>query len=100
MKMKNWLHDEFKHCGVDYSKAEKAEGYDELHGKFRDYEREVSSQHIGAAAARLLRQLDQIAYVRFASVYREFQDLGDFVNEVKDVMHRAETESPGQQSLF
>jgi len=67
---------------------------------FRDCEREVSSQYIGATAAKLLRSLDQVAYVRFASVYREFQDLGDFVNEVKDVMHRAETETPGQQSLF
>lgn len=67
---------------------------------FRECDREVSSRHIGAIAARHLRQLDQVAYVRFASVYREFQDLGDFMEEVKDAMNRAETESPGQQTLF
>lgn len=39
-KMKKWLYDEFKHCGVDYSDVEQAEGYDERHGKFRDYGRE------------------------------------------------------------
>lgn len=67
---------------------------------FHRFEREVSSQFIGAEAARQLRELDKIAYVRFASVYREFQDIGDFVDEVKDVIHRAETEAPGQQMLF
>lgn len=67
---------------------------------FHRFEREVSSQFIGAEAARQLRHLDKIAYVRFASVYREFKEVGEFVEEVKDVMDRAETESPGQQMLF
>lgn len=67
---------------------------------FQRFEKEVTSQFIGAEASRLLRDLDKIAYVRFASVYREFQDLGDFVEEVKDVMDRAENEAPGQQMLF
>lgn len=67
---------------------------------FQRFDREVSSQFVGEQAARLLRDLDQIAYVRFASVYRQFQDLGDFVEEVEDVRHRAETESPDQQTLF
>ncbi|MFA5259870.1 MAG: methyltransferase domain-containing protein [Candidatus Omnitrophota bacterium] len=40
MKMNEWLYDEFKHCGVDYSKAGQAEMFDEQHQKFRDYERE------------------------------------------------------------
>ncbi|MCE5333151.1 MAG: methyltransferase domain-containing protein [Desulfobacteraceae bacterium] len=38
--MENWLYDESRHCGVDYSEAQQAESYDERHGKFRDYERE------------------------------------------------------------
>ncbi|HPQ43943.1 MAG TPA: class I SAM-dependent methyltransferase [Syntrophales bacterium] len=38
--MEQWIYDEFKHCGVDYSKAELAEAYDERHQKFRDYEKE------------------------------------------------------------
>jgi transcriptional repressor NrdR len=67
---------------------------------FQQFEREVTSGFIGAEAARHLRDLDKIAYVRFASVYREFQDLGEFVDEVEDVKKRAETELPGQQMLF
>jgi transcriptional repressor NrdR len=67
---------------------------------FHRFEREVSSQFIGAEAARQLRNVDQIAYVRFASVYREFKDVGEFVEEIKDVIDRAEAEVPGQQMLF
>jgi len=67
---------------------------------FHRFEREVASSFIGAEAARHLRELDKIAYVRFASVYREFQDLGEFVREVEDVQKRAEEELPGQQMLF
>ena len=38
----NWLYDEFKHCGVDYSKAGQAEMYDRHHEKFRNYEKELT----------------------------------------------------------
>lgn len=38
--MNNWLYDEFKHCGVDYSKVKQAEMYDDRHQKFRDYKKE------------------------------------------------------------
>ncbi len=40
LDMPNWQYDEFKHCGVDYAKAEQAEAYDERHQKFRNYEQE------------------------------------------------------------
>ncbi len=40
--MNTWLYDEFKHCGVDYSKAEQAGLADEQHQKFRDYEKEFT----------------------------------------------------------
>lgn len=40
MKMNKWLYNEFKHCGVDYSKAGQADVYDEQHQKFRNYETE------------------------------------------------------------
>lgn len=46
------------------------------------YEAEVSSQDIGVLCMRHLAQIDQVAYVRFASVYREFQDVDDFVQEL------------------
>lgn len=40
--------------------------------------KEVPSDFIGALVMRELRQLDKVAYIRFASVYRDFQDVGDF----------------------
>jgi len=50
----------------------------ELH---RLYEGEVPSQAIGEIVMDRLRELDQVAYIRFASVYREFKDVTDFVHE-------------------
>ncbi|MCS6849575.1 MAG: transcriptional regulator NrdR [Gemmataceae bacterium] len=50
------------------------------------YYGEVPSSVIGDLAMEYLRQLDQVAYVRFASVYRQFQDVSDFVQEVKPML--------------
>jgi transcriptional repressor NrdR len=47
------------------------------------YEREVPAEVIGKLVMEGLRQLDEVAYVRFASVYRRFQEATDFVHEVK-----------------
>ena len=47
------------------------------------YEREVPAEVIGKLVMDGLRQIDQVAYVRFASVYRRFQEATDFVHEVK-----------------
>jgi len=47
------------------------------------YEREVPAEVIGKLVMDALRQLDEVAYVRFASVYRRFQEATDFVQEVK-----------------
>ena len=49
----------------------------------RQYDREVPSDAIGELVMRELKSLDAVAYVRFASVYREFKDIGDFVEEIK-----------------
>lgn len=46
-------------------------------------EREISSQLLGEWAMEELRSLDQVAYVRFASVYRRFEDIREFDQEVK-----------------
>lgn len=51
-----------------------------------DLKQEVSSEKIGNLVMDELRQLDQVAYVRFASVYREFKDIGSFMNELKTLM--------------
>ncbi len=48
-------------------------------------ERELSTSEIGATVMEYLRQLDPIAYVRFASVYRKFEDIGAFLEEVESL---------------
>jgi transcriptional repressor NrdR len=45
-------------------------------------EREVPSRIIGEEVMRQLRELDEVAYIRFASVYRSFQDLSEFQDEL------------------
>lgn len=67
---------------------------------FRQFDREVPSQAIGQVVCEKLRQADQIAYVRFASVYRQFQDLGELIEEARDVIDRRKAETPGQGQLF
>ncbi len=49
-------------------------------------EKEVPSSFIGEEAMRRLHALDEVAYVRFASVYREFRDLSEFMSELKDLL--------------
>lgn len=46
-------------------------------------EREVRSGEIGETIMKYLRATDKVAYVRFASVYREFEEVGEFINEIK-----------------
>ncbi len=47
------------------------------------YEREVPAEAVGKLVMQHLREIDEVAYVRFASVYRRFQEATDFVQEVK-----------------
>lgn len=49
----------------------------------QDFEKEVPTQEIGERMMKALRVLDHVAYVRFASVYREFKDVNEFVSELK-----------------
>ncbi|MBR5755981.1 MAG: transcriptional repressor NrdR [Firmicutes bacterium] len=49
-------------------------------------EKEVSSEFIGNAVMDHLKNLDEVAYVRFASVYREFTDVGTFVSEIEKLI--------------
>ena len=53
---------------------------------YAHHDREVTSRHIGQLVMRKLRDLDKVAYVRFASVYREFKDISEFVEEVKPML--------------
>jgi transcriptional repressor NrdR len=49
------------------------------------YESEIPSHAIGDAVMQRLRRIDQVAYVRFASVYKEFRDVGEFVDEISSL---------------
>jgi transcriptional repressor NrdR len=49
------------------------------------FDREVPAEEVGRLVMAGLRELDQVAYVRFASVYRRFQEATDFVHEVKQL---------------
>ncbi len=51
-------------------------------------DRELSTTEIGEMLMNELQQLDKIAYVRFASVYRDFQDVEAFLSELKDVLQK------------
>ncbi len=52
------------------------------------FDREVSSKYIGQLVMEELKQLDQVAYVRFASVYREFKDISQFLEELKPMLEK------------
>jgi transcriptional repressor NrdR len=53
-------------------------------------EREISTEEVGAMVMRELRQLDQVAFVRFASVYRNFRDIDEFKNELNELLRAKE----------
>ena len=50
-------------------------------------EKEIATAEVGQAVMDELKQLDKVAYVRFASVYRHFRDIGEFMNELKDLLN-------------
>ena len=53
-------------------------------------EKEIPTAEIGAFVMQELKRLDKVAYVRFASVYRHFRDIGEFMNELKDLLNARE----------
>ena len=53
-------------------------------------EREMATADIGAFVMEELKKLDKVAYVRFASVYRHFRDIGEFMSELKDLLNMKE----------
>ena len=59
---------------------------DRIEGELQERpEREMTTEEIGARLMQELKQLDQIAYVRFASVYRQFRDVGQFTREIDEL---------------
>lgn len=54
---------------------------------------EVSSDELGESVMDFLKQVDPIAYIRFASVYRSFADLSEFVDEIQELIARSQNEA-------
>jgi len=65
---------------------------------FRNFDKEASSAFIGESVMKHLRAVDKVAYIRFASVYREFEGAGELIEEVSEVIQEAEY--TGQATLF
>ena len=65
---------------------------------FRNSDKEVSSAYIGESVMKHLRRADKVAFIRFASVYRDFEDAGELIEEVSTAIQQ--TQYPGQPSLF
>jgi transcriptional repressor NrdR len=64
---------------------------DEIETRLHDSEeREMATGQIGSLVMERLRELDKVAYVRFASVYRKFEDVDEFFTELKSLIGRAE----------
>ena len=53
-------------------------------------EKEMSTSEVGEVVMDELKRLDKVAYVRFASVYRHFRDIGEFMSELKDLLNAKE----------
>jgi transcriptional repressor NrdR len=62
---------------------------------YAGYFAEVPTSVVGDLVMEQLKHLDQVAYVRFASVYREFKDVSEFVEEVQPMLGRANNGAPG-----
>jgi transcriptional repressor NrdR len=62
------------------------------HNLLEKGEKEIKASEIGEMVMDELRKLDEIAYVRFASVYRQFRDINEFMEELKDlVLHKGDS---------
>jgi transcriptional repressor NrdR len=64
---------------------------DRVEGILQDRpEKEMSTEEVGEVVMDELKKLDKVAYVRFASVYRHFRDIGEFMSELKDLLNAKE----------
>lgn len=73
---------------VPLEKLEKVVADIEKTLKNESLKREVTTAEIGELVMSHLKDIDEVAYVRFASVYREFKDIGTFLNEIKTLIRK------------
>ncbi|TYQ15200.1 UNVERIFIED_CONTAM: ubiquinone/menaquinone biosynthesis C-methylase UbiE [Acetivibrio alkalicellulosi] len=90
--LNNWIYDEYKHCGVDYSKEEHADEYDREHQSFRDYEKEFNSmiEFLGLSNTQELSVIDLGCGTGATSIFATEQFKKVYGVDVSDVMiHQA-----------
>jgi transcriptional repressor NrdR len=71
-----------------------------LHELESQPKREIPTRLIGAMVMEKLHAIDPIAYVRYASVYRQFQEIGDFIEEIQTYQEKRSSRSSAQPELF
>lgn len=62
------------------------------------YEREISTEYVGELAMQELKSIDEVAYVRFASVYRQFGDIDTFMDELKEMLSLRTAKEPASKN--
>ena len=82
-KLKNGLMKACEKRPIPIQEIEKI--IDEIEEKLRQKKQEIKSEILGKMVMNKLKKLDEIAYIRFASVYRNFQDIKDFKEEIKEL---------------
>lgn len=60
---------------------------------YEEFDCEVDSKYIGSLVVQKLKGIDQVAYVRYASVYREFKDITEFMDELKPLINKIQENS-------
>ncbi len=65
---------------------------------FKSSDKEVTSAFVGESVMKHLRWVDKVAYIRFASVYREFNDAGELIQEISEAIRQLDQEN--QPKLF
>ena len=71
-----------------------------LHELESQQKREIPTRLIGAMVMEKLHAIDPIAYVRYASVYRQFKEIGDFIEEIQTYQEKRSSRSSAQPELF
>ena len=83
---------------VNYDALERA-AEEVIHELEQSYDHEVPSKEIGVRVMERLHSLDEVAYIRYASVYRQFQDIGEFINEIESLGKKSKRNAQ-QPELF
>lgn len=82
---------------ISVEKIEDVVGYIERQVQKKS-DREVAASRIGELVMEKLKTLDDVAFVRFASVYRQFKDVGQFMVELKDILNKEKKTIPKRKS--